>query len=675
MLEQIFVKVLDMSRAASIVIAIVLIARFLLKRYPKYISYMLWSVVLFRLLCPVTLESKISPIPNLTPAFREYVQEKDADLTENDGNRLPEDLLAPNIGSVMGNMAVSEQAAHAGPYLNGGAKAGEASWQELFILFGKYVWMAGIGALFLYCVLSAASIRSRVSMSILIKENIYRVDENISPFVMGIVHPKIYLPEDLSEKEQKCIILHEKFHIRRFDHIIKPVAFIALCIHWFNPMVWIAFILFCRDMEMSCDEAVIKRLGETVKADYSASLLSLATKRRMIRVIPVDFGEGNTKERVKNLAMFRKTKKGILAILILGVAVLIVCLAFTHKDMMPDADTSGDGKGSVAAKNNEIPDEPNEPDEPAQLNVSLNIAEYYTTKTGNPSQLYDIDADNVLWGSGKNEYGQLGQGTQDYEFYYQKVKIAENVLHVDYSQTGFAIYLTADHKLYGLGNAGCGALQQYEKWDWAQYVNGEHNTITMPVLLMENVIYACCGRDDIVCLKEDGTVWTWGTVYMEGNVMSQNVYFIDKPQKILENAVFITGGWFNHAALLQDGTVWTWGYNSAGNCGVADLTVISEPTKVAEGVVMVWTDLAVDYPQPDADTIALAWAGNQRYTVPDDISEFDDVWPRLLNNTVIQKADGSFWVCGENVGTEEKVVHGAEGDYSVIYTHDFQLCE
>lgn len=219
-------------------------------------------------------------------------------------------------------------------------------------------------------------------------------------------------------------------------------------------------------------------------------------------------------------------------------------------------------------------------------------------------------------------------------------------------------------------------MQQYEKWDWTQFVNGEHYTVTTPILLMENVVYACCGRDDIVCLEKDGTVWTWGTVYMEGNFMAQNVYFIDKPQKILENAVLITGGWYNHAALLRDGTVWTWGYNSAGNCGVADITVISEPTMVAEDVVMVWTDLAVDgYPQPDADIIALASTGNRKYTVYDDISEFDNIYPRFLNNTVIQKADGSYWVCGENVGTEERVVHGAESSYSVICTHEFILCE
>ncbi|WP_251206886.1 RCC1 domain-containing protein [Acetatifactor aquisgranensis] len=124
-------------------------------------------------------------------------------------------------------------------------------------------------------------------------------------------------------------------------------------------------------------------------------------------------------------------------------------------------------------------------------------------------------------------------------------------------------------------------------------------------------------------MKEDRTVWTWGTVYFEGSYYSPNVYYLQNPQKILEDAVLVTGGWFNHAALLRDGTVWTWGYNMSGNCGVADLAPIGEPTMVAEDVVMVWTDLALNnYPQPGAEDIAMAWTGGLRYDMEhDDIAE------------------------------------------------------
>lgn len=668
MLEQIFLKVLDMSWEAGIVIVIVSIVRILLKRFPKYLSYMLWSVVLFRLLCPVTFELPISPVPNLEPVFYEYLSEKDAVPIEG----LISGPTVSDAGGEAQDMSGNGHIASTQFSLDENVKAVEVSMRKLFIFVGKYVWISGIGILFLYCVISTVKICKKVSISIPLKENIYITDETVSPFVMGIFHPRIYLPECFSGKEQEYIILHEKFHIRRFDHIVKPAAFAALCIHWFNPLVWTAFFLFCKDMEMSCDEAVIKKMGENIRADYSASLLALSTRHRATGRIPVNFGEGNTKDRIKNLAAFRKTKKGVLAVLISGVVILVICLAFTRKTLVSNEQEPQNEINTV-----EDLKMPVKPDEPEQLKVSLNISEHYITNTGDPSNLYDIDGNNVLWGSGRNEYGQLGQGTQDSEFYSEMVKIAENVIHVDYSQKGFVIFLTKDHKLYGIGNAGCGALQQYEGFDWTRYINGEQYTVTTPILLMENVSYASCGRDDIVCLDEEGAVWTWGTICIEGGYLSDKVYFVQRPEKILENAVLVTGGWFNHAALLQDGTVWTWGYNSAGNCGIADLAVVSAPTMAAEDVVMVWTDLTVnDYQQSDAGEADTAWTGRLQYhTEYRNIAEFEDVYPRHLNNTVIQKADGSYWACGENVGTEEKVVQGAEGDYSVICTHEFYPCE
>lgn len=698
MLEQIFLRVLDMSRTASMIIVIVSFVRILLKRFPKSISYMLWSVVLFRLLCPFTLEFRISLVPSLEPVFYGYTSEKEPAPTGWAGEPAVADTGA-GVGAYTGASAEADaedwpgtpeagRAASGESWQDGDTSAAGASWQELFLLYGKYVWISGAGILFLYCMVSAARIRGKVSVSIPLKENIYITDEMMSPFVMGILKPRIYLPGCLDAREQEYIIQHERFHIRRLDHIAKPLAFAALCIHWFNPLVWVAFALSCRDMEMSCDEAVIKKLGEGIRADYSASLLALSAQRRVLRWSPVDFGEGDTKGRIRNLASFRKTKKGVLAVLAAGAAILIVCLASDRKAPVPDADNTE--AGTDVAESQEMPDgaEPNgllisneaEPEEsngqadPEPLVVSLDIREQYITHNGSPTNLFYIDEGGVLWGSGYNECGQLGQGTQDYEFHSEMVRIAENVVHVDYSQQGFVIFLTEDRKLYGMGNAGCGALQQYEEFDDEKYMNGEHYTVTTPILLIEDVVYACCGRDDVVCLKEDGTVWTWGAIIAEGG---SSVYFLQKPEKILEDAVLVTGGWFNHAALLRDGTVWTWGYNSSGNCGVEKPERIGRPTMAAEGVVMVWTNLALEsYPEPDVEDIAMTWTGSLRYNMEyDDIAEFGDIYPRVLNNTVIQKADGSYWVCGEHVGTEEKMVHGREGVYPAVCTHEFHPCK
>lgn len=725
MLGQIFLKVMDMSRSAGMIIVVVLLVRILLKRFPKFISYLLWSVVLFRLLCPVTLESGFSPVPGLEPMFHGYAPGENAlpaggaDApagTHTGGTAAGTDV--PETDQAVPAQTGPEEYAGVAPAQippEGNSRAVKVSWQDLLLLYGKYVWIAGFGIMLLYCVVSTVRLRKRVSVSIPLKGNIYIADAGISPFVMGVFHPRIYLPEGLSGKEQEYIILHEQFHIRRFDHVVKPVAFAALCIHWFNPLVWVAFLLFCRDMEMSCDEAVVKKMGEGIRADYSVSLLALSTKQRIPGGLPVDFGEGDTKGRIRNLAAFRKTKGGVLAALVTGVVILILCLASDRRtagsdangsgdggslhsgangsgdggSLLPDANGSGDesgphsgeggsGDGNPPFSGSNASGDAGTPEPPERLDVSLDITEHYQTHVGNPSNLYYIDENNVLWGSGRNQCGQLGLGTQDFEFYDEPVKIAENVIDVDYSQEGFIIFLTEDHRLYGLGNAGVGALQQYSEFDWTRYVNDEHYFVGEPCLLMENVKYARCGKNDVACLTEDGAVWIWGTICLAGNYFSHDVLYIDKPQKVLENAVLVTGGWFNHAALLRDGTVWTWGYNVYGNCGVADLTVVGEPTMVAENVVMVWTDRALEnYPQPDAEDIAMAWRGELKYeTGYDDISGFDEVYPELLSNTVIRKADGSYWVCGKNVGQEEKMVHSMEGvDYSVICTHEFHPCE
>ena len=415
MLQQIFLKVMDMSLTASLIIAVVLVVRIFLKRFPKFISYMLWSVVLFRLLCPVVLEFEISPVPALPPVFHEYISEKDTDPIE---------------GS------------------SGGATV--LYTYELFTLFGKYVWISGIGIMFLYCVISTVRIRNKVLASIPFGENIYITDNIASPFVKGIFKPRIYLPARLGAKEQEYIILHEKVHIRRFDYIIKPVAFAALCVHWFNPFVWIAFVLFCKDMEMSCDEAVINKMGEDIRADYSVSLLNLSTNPHILRGIPVNFGEGHTKSRIRNLASFRKTQKGVSALLTAGVVILIICLASTRKTTIAETEDNGlaSARKTVAAKSENI----------------------------------------QLWRIGRYLLGQLGQETQDNDFPEGMVKIGENEILVDYSQEDFTISLTEDQVLFRMGTAGSDALQEYEDislnmlWNPESYTSPwQSRTITIAV--------------------------------------------------------------------------------------------------------------------------------------------------------------------------------------------------
>ena len=375
----------------------------------------------------------------------------------------------------------------------------------------------------------------------------------------------------------------------------------------------------------------------------------------------------------KESVIFRRIAIVILSAMFVTVIVLS-CLAVTKRNERANEDTESlqQAENDIeTVENDETQEETAESEPPEPIEVSVDIEEYYNKRLGDPGNLYVIDDNQVLWGSGENSYGQLGQGTQGFDFYSEPLKIAENVIHVDFSQRSFMIYLTSDGKLYGVGNSGSGALQQYKEFDWDNYRNNAYDcTVTTPVLLMEDVAYACCGRNDVVALKTDGTVWTWGTVWRTSGYA---YYYIYMPKKILENAVWVTGGWFNHAALCKDGTVWTWGYNSSGNCGVPGLEVVRDPTLVAENVTMVWTNISIPYTTCTThEEMVQGWLGKLKYDDNyENIADIGDMYPHFLNNTVIQKADGSFWVCGEHVGTEEKVVPGQEGEYTVVCTSDF----
>ena len=262
------------------------------------------------------------------------------------------------------------------------------------------------------------------------------------------------------------------------------------------------------------------------------------------------------------------------------------------------------------------------------------IEDYYMKSCGDQFNLYTIDEDGVLWGSGHNEYAQIGLGYADEEFHEEKSKIAEHVVHVDYSQKDFVVYLTEEGKLYGLGNDSTYMLLQHTEMPVEDLAYPTKRYVTSPALLLEDVSYAQCGRDDVVALKKDGTVWTWGMIW---NYQSTG-YCIIMPQQILTDVKMITGGWFNHAALKEDGTLWTWGYNFSGNCGTDKATMIETPVQVAEDVQRVWTGL-------------LNYSAKE-----DDITDMEEFGNDYVDNTIIEKTDGTFYACGMGVGDKSVVL-------------------
>ena len=302
-------RLLNMSLTASVVILFVLVARLILKRTPKVFSYALWAIVLLRLLVPVTVSSPVSIMPASQTVTSETV------------NTVLPDFVFETPWDAQENKLSIQQAAGEGNPVTVTVYTSLEPVQYLGL-----AWIAGMAVMMLYSFFSYRKIRKSIRIALPLRDNIYIADDIKSPFVIGLLKPKIYLPATLTEEEQSYIILHEQHHIRRGDHIFKALAFIALCLHWFNPLVWVAFILAGKDMEMSCDEAVIRKVGSHVRADYSASLLTLATGRRIIAGTPLAFGEGDTKGRIHNLAKWKKPARWIVILSVVLCLILAICL-------------------------------------------------------------------------------------------------------------------------------------------------------------------------------------------------------------------------------------------------------------------------------------------------------------------------------------------------------------
>lgn len=322
-MTSIFQTVLQMSITGSFVILFICVFRTLLKGFPKIYSYVLWALVLFRLLCPVTITSNVSLVPQEIARSEIRVSEsvEIPEKTEMWENQSIEPVVEYK------DMPLTED------WLNDSSAAMKEQQPNLTLkstpdiqTILSCIWLVGIILLVFYSIFSLVRIYGRVEISICKEGNVYIAQDIDTPFTLGIFAPKIYLPMGLMEKEASYIIAHEKYHIKRCDHIIKIVAFFTLCIHWFNPLVWLAFVLAGKDMEMSCDEAVMKEFPEDIRQEYSASLLNLTTGRKIIAMAPLAFGEGNVKERIKNVMNYKRPVFWITIVGVIVCVVLAVCL-------------------------------------------------------------------------------------------------------------------------------------------------------------------------------------------------------------------------------------------------------------------------------------------------------------------------------------------------------------
>lgn len=306
MLTHLFISVLNMSLIASYVIIVVGSIRLLLKKAPKIFSYVLWGVVLIRLLCPFSFESIIGVLPNNTKP-------------------ISEDIIYQQVPQVHTGINGLDSAINTvlPPAIN---PAESINPLQLWILIGSYIWLMGIIVMLLFSIIQLIRLKRELIGVTPLRDNIYLADHMPSPFVIGLIKPKIYLPSDLSQSEQVFIIKHEQCHIKRFDPIIRIISYVALCIHWFNPLVWGAFILSGKDMEMSCDEAVMRSMDTDIRIAYASTLLKFATGKKRIGATSLAFGEGETKSRIKNVVKYKKPIIGVSIILLTIISIIAIGL-------------------------------------------------------------------------------------------------------------------------------------------------------------------------------------------------------------------------------------------------------------------------------------------------------------------------------------------------------------
>ncbi len=303
-----FGTILSMSLTASYAALGVLLMRLLLRRAPKVFSYALWAAVWFRLLCPVSFESIFSLIPSraAVPAAALLPQ----------GPTIPSPAFQGGAqgGAQAGQAALPPQLAQPAPSL--------PPWREVLAV----VWLAGILLLVCYAAVSYLRLRRRLATAVLLRENIFETDRIHTAFVLGLFKPRIYLPVGVQPDEAEYILRHEQTHLKRFDHFIKPAAFLALCVHWFNPLIWLCYHLLCRDMEMSCDESVVKQLGSGIRKGYSGSLLALSERQNGL-FSPLAFGESGVKARIKNILNYKKPAFWVVILCIIAVAAVTIGFA------------------------------------------------------------------------------------------------------------------------------------------------------------------------------------------------------------------------------------------------------------------------------------------------------------------------------------------------------------
>lgn len=697
-----------MSIQGSIIVGIVLILRMVFRglRISYRYCVLLWGIVFFYLIFPWKIENEHGFWRAQPESMVVAVSADGPTVVTGLGTGIvPGQNATPEQNATTGQSTLSEQAtgtdamtvqstnSEAGSnelpvtaaQSNSTAAAFFASATFLRVIFAvECLWLAGIPCFLAYFIFSYVRMKRRLAECLPGEEGVRYVDGIRTPMVFGILRPQIYLPVEMNPEFYDCVLQHERIHLRRLDYLWKILAYLISIVHWVNPVVWLAYYLMCCDMEKACDEAVTEQLEPEGRQEYATALLYMAvdTTARRIFAAPVCFDEGDIKGRIRHILKGRKTA-GKLAALAVELCAVVALILLTQRSAVTVQDSEAAGDTADTTENVTAESDAEEADLPAfyirraedlQVSSPLRIEEQYITDRATAWNHYYIDADGVLWGSGYNQNGQLGNGSYETDLDLGKmdaVRIADHVVSVDANlNNNFCIYLTDDGKLYGMGLNMAGLLLGKDSVKQV-YSDDDNDRVCTPVLLMENVRYARAGREAIVALQEDGSVYWWGQMRtttstygsdydaywtVEENPDNPVKMMYLEPHKVLENCVYVDISAWNGAAITETGDLYMWGLNIFGQCGVAKSENVHDfvwaPQKVLENVSMVWLE-AIRQNDDGIDTELenLNWAVHS-YT-------FD-------NFALLQ--DGTLLAAGENLG-KDSVTTVVDGDLHQAGSH------
>lgn len=309
-MEELFINLLDMSITAGWIILAIVLLRFCLNKAPRWITCALWAVPALRLVFPFSIPSSISAFQILPGA-----------------QTITSDILYAQTPTITSQIPPLDEAVNSSLAASMAPKLGDsANPMQVVMFIASILWLCGVCVLLLYSLIAYIRLKRRLASATLLKENIYQTEAATTPFLMGIIHPHIYLPYQMTPEQMENVLAHEWGHLARRDHIWKPMAFVIACIHWFNPLVWLAYWLFCRDMEIACDERVVKDYDVHERKEYSQTLLALAAKKRRIGACPLAFGEVSIKERIQKTLSYKKPALWIILVALVLCVILAVCL-------------------------------------------------------------------------------------------------------------------------------------------------------------------------------------------------------------------------------------------------------------------------------------------------------------------------------------------------------------